>query len=137
VAGKTGLLVESTKTNTTTYWSTDTNSVRAWLWAVAHPASNYVAVGNLGAILTSPNGIDWDVELTPSAATNSILLGVGGSANFFLAASSQATRLWATNTFLWNALTPPTTNDSPGVRPDGSRFGLCAGTGTRLRSRTG
>jgi hypothetical protein len=136
-AGSTGLTTESYQTNGTTQWYTETNSLRIWLWQVAHPASNYIAVGDFGTILTSPNGIDWDVELTPSSATNSVLLGVGGSTNFFLAVGSQGTVLWATNTFLWNALPAPTTNDLQGVCFDGSRFILCGGNGTLLTSTNG
>ena len=137
-AGSTGLTTESYKTNGTTQWYTGTNSIHIWLWQVARTPSNYVAVGDLGLILTSPNGIDWDVELTPASATNSVLLGVGGSTNFFLAVGSQGTVLWATNTFLWNALASrPTTNDLQGVCFDGSRFILCGGNGTILTSENG
>jgi hypothetical protein len=137
-AGSTGLTTESYKTNSTTQWTTETNSIRIWLWQVARTPSNYVAVGDLGTILTSPDGIDWDVELTPASATNSVLLGVGGSISFFLAVGSQGTVLWATNTFLWNALASrPTTNDLQGVCFDGSRFILCGGNGTILTSNNG
>jgi hypothetical protein len=103
----------------------------------AHP-SNYLAVGNLGTILSSPNGIDWDLELTPASATNSVLLGVGGSTNLFLIAGSRGTVLWATNIFFWNAISPsPTTNDLQGVCYDGTRYTLCGGNGTILTSTTG
>ena len=137
-AGSTGLTTESYETNGTTQWYTETNSIRIWLWQVTRTPSNYIAVGDLGTILTSPDGIDWDLELTPESATNSVLLGVGGSTNFFLAVGSQGTVLWATNTFLWNALpSPPTTNDLQGVCFDGSRFILCGGNGTILTSVNG
>ena len=53
-AGSTGLTTESYKTNGTTQWLAGTNSIHIWLWQVARTPSNYVAVGDLGLILTSP-----------------------------------------------------------------------------------
>jgi hypothetical protein len=138
VAGRTGLTTYRYETNGRTYWSSDTNSIRSWLWSVTHTPHNYLAVGNLGTILSSPNGIDWDLELTPAPATNSVLLGVGGSTNLFLIAGSRGTVLWATNIFFWNAISPrPTTNDLQGVCYDGTRYTLCGGNGTILTSTTG
>jgi hypothetical protein len=138
VAGLSGMMTENYLTNGPSQWYTETNSIRVWLWALARTPASYIAVGNLGTILSSPNGIDWEVELTPTSATNSVLLGVGGSTNFFLIAGSQGTVLWATNTFLWNALgSSPTTNDLQGVCFDGYRFLLCGGNGTILASPDG
>lgn len=138
VSGPTGLTTESYSTNGATYWYTETNSIRTWLWQVTHTPSNYLAVGDFGTILTSPNGINWDLELTPDAATNTVLLGAGGSTNLFLIAGTQGTVLWATNTFLWNVLTPrPTTNDLQGVGYNGQQFILCGGNGTILTSPNG
>jgi len=140
LAGQTGLCVEGSKTNeiTPTRWQPLAESVRTWLWSVARTPSHYVAVGDYGTILTSPNGIDWDMELIPDTVTNSVLLGVGGSSNLFLAVGSQGTVLWATNVFLWNKLSPaPTANDLQGVCHDGSQFILSGGNGTILTSATG
>lgn len=137
-AGATGLQTWGTKTNSVTRWTDDTNSYRTWLWQAVRTGSNYVAVGNNGLILTSPDGIDWDLELTPSSATNAILLGVGGKPNFTLAAGSGGAVLWSTNLYTWKAVSPaPTTNDLKGVWHDGSRFLLCGGNGTILASANG
>jgi hypothetical protein len=140
LAGQTGLSVEGGRTNESAAleWQPLAESVRTWLWNVTRTPSHYVSVGDHGTILTSPNGIDWDFELIPDSATNSVLLGVGGSTNLFLAVGNQGTILWATNVFLWNALSPaPTANDLQGVCHDGSRFILSGGNGTILTSHTG
>ena len=136
--GMTGLETESFKTNNATRWYTETNSIRNWLWSVGRLASNYVAVGDHGTILSSPNGLDWDVELTPSAATNSVLLGLGAGTNCFLIVGSAGTVLWGSNTYLWNAVGPrPTTNDLQGVLCDTNRMLVCGGAGTILGSSNG
>lgn len=140
LAGQTGLSVEGGRTNelAPVQWQPLAQSVRTWLWNIARTPSHYVAVGDYGTILTSPNGIDWDLELIPAAATNCVLLGVGGSTNLFLAVGSQGTILWATNVFLWNQLSPaPTANDLQGVCYDGNQFILSGGNGTILTSPTG
>jgi len=140
LAGQTGLAVEGGRTNETApmQWQPLAKSVRTWLWGVTRTPSHYVAVGDYGTILTSPNGIDWDLELIPDAATNAVLLGVGGSTNLFLAVGSQGTILWATNVFLWNKLSPaPAANDLQGVCHDGTQFILSGGNGTILTSPTG
>jgi photosystem II stability/assembly factor-like uncharacterized protein len=140
LAGQTGLSVEGGRTNELSplQWQPLAESVRTWLWSVTRTPSHYVAVGDHGTILTSPNGIDWDLELIPDSATNSVLLGAGGSTNLLLAVGSQGTILWATNVFLWNALaSAPTANDLQGVCHDGSQFVLSGGNGTILTSPTG
>ncbi len=138
VAGASGLMVQGYKTNGLTKWETISDPIRTWLWHVTRTPDFYLAVGDHGTLFTSPNGIDWDIELTPSTATNSVLLGAGGSTNFFLAVGSQGTILWATNIFLWNALASrPTTNDLQSVFFDGSQFLVCGGNGTILASTNG
>lgn len=140
LAGRSGLCVEGSKTNGTaaTTWRPLADSVRTWLWSVMRTPSHYVAVGDYGTLLTSPNGIDWDLELVPDSVTNSVLLGVGGSSNQWIAVGSHGTVLWATNVFLWNAVPQrPTTNDLQGVCFTGERFILCGGNGTLLTSTVG
>jgi hypothetical protein len=140
LAGQTGMCVEGVKTNAAepTKWQPLANSVRSWLWATARTPSHFVAVGDYGTILSSPNGMDWDYELVPTAVTNAVLLGVGGSSNLLLAVGSQGTVLWGTNVFLWNSLTPkPTTNDLQGVCWDNGQFVLSGGNGTVLTSPDG
>lgn len=140
LAGRSGFAVEGSKTNSaeTVKWQPLTESVRSWLWSVARTPTHYVAVGDYGTILSSPNGVDWDYELVPVTATNSVLLGVGGSSNLLVAVGTQGTILWGTNEFLWNELLPkPTTNDLQGVCHDGEQFILTGGNGTILTSPRG
>jgi len=140
LAGRSGMMVEGVRTNLAEpmKWQPLRESVRTWLWSVARTPTHYVAVGDHGTILTSPNGIDWDLELVPLSVTNSVLLGVGGGPNLLLAVGSQGTVLWGTNVFLWNALAPkPTEHDLQGVGYDGDRFVLSGGNGTILTSPDG
>ena len=137
IAGRSGMTVAGGRTNSAgpVVWQPLADSVRSWLWSVARTPTHYVAVGDYGTILSSPNGIDWDLELIPLSVTNSILLGVGGSSNLLLAVGTQGTVLWGTNVFLWNEVLPrPTTNDLQGVCHDGAQFILTGGNGTILTS---
>lgn len=140
LAGHSGMMVVGTRTNSVkpVQWQPLVESVRSWLWSVAHTPTHYVAVGDYGTILSSPNGVDWDYELVPLAVTNSVLLGVGGNSNLLLAVGSQGAVLWATNVYLWTGLSPrPTTNDLQGVCCDGTQFILAGGNGTILTSPNG
>ena len=140
LSGRTGLTVAGGTTNTAEplKWQTLKDSVRTWLWSVTRTPTHYLAAGDYGTILSSPNGVDWDYELVPATVTNSVLLGVGGSSNLLLAVGTQGTVLWGTNVFLWNELLPrPTVNDLQGVGYDGTQFILTGGNGTVLTSPEG
>ena len=138
LSGRTGMNVEGVRTNGEVQWSSSWDSVRTWLWAVTRTPTHYLAVGDYGTILSSPNGVDWDLELVPFSVTNSVMLGVGGSSNLFLTVGSQGTIVWATNVFLWNEISPkPTVNDLQGVCYDGSHYILSGGNGTILTSLNG
>jgi hypothetical protein len=132
VAGQSGMLAIGSNASGAMSWRTPVAPVRSTLWQVAYVSNHYFAVGNYGTLMSSEDGINWTVELTPS--TNSILLGVGGSANFLLAVGTKGTVLWATNAYLWYQLTAPTTNDLYGVLYDGGDYMLCGGNGTILTS---
>lgn len=140
LGGRSGMLVEGVKTNAAQprRWQPLSTSVRSWLWSVARVQDHYVAVGDYGTVISSPNGIDWDLELVPFALTNSILLGVGGTSNVLLVIGSQGTILRGTNVFLWEQVVPrPTTNDLQGICHDGAQFILAGGNGTILTSVNG
>ena len=137
-AGRSGLTTESYKTNGTTQWYTETNSIRIWLWQVARTPSNYVAVGDLGTILTSPNGIDWDLELTPSSAHEFRAAGRRRQHQLLPRRWQPGHRaLGHEHLSLERTGAGPTTNDLQGVCFDGTRFILCGGNGTILTSNNG
>ncbi len=153
VCGEAGMTAIGAQTSGGYRWRTPTETVRSWLWQVARlpntyvPFTNfgmvlsstnsYVAVGNYGTVLSSPDGYAWTVELVPSAISNSVLLGVGGSTNLLLAVGTQGTLLAATNSFYWTLMPAPTTNDLEGVFFDGTNFLLCGDNGTVLTSTNG
>lgn len=138
LSGRTGMNVEGVRTNGGVWWQPSADSVRSWLWSVTRTPTHYLAVGDYGTILSSPNGVDWDYELVPASVTNSVLLGAGGSADLLLTVGTQGTILWGTNVFLWHEISPkPTVNDLQGIGYDGSHFILCGGNGTVLTSLNG
>ena len=91
VAGRTGLLLEGSRTNGAslyTWQPAPDESSHAWLWDVTVQRGIYVAAGDLATIQTSLDGILWAREVVPVAHTNVVLLGVGGTTNFLLAAGN-------------------------------------------------
>ena len=64
LGGRTGMLVEGFKTNGTSsvVWQTLADSIRNWLWDVTRMPDFYVAVGDFGTVMTSENGLNWDLE---------------------------------------------------------------------------
>lgn len=99
VAGRSGMIFEGFTTNGTDYlWVNRHDSSRAWLWDMLRTPNFYVAVGDYGTILTSSRGVTWDLELTPDAATNSVLLGIAGTTNGLVAVGSKGAILHSPNT---------------------------------------
>lgn len=138
VAGQTGMQSEGYQIPGTPYfWLTPLDSVRNWLWSVQRLPGFYVAAGDFGTILTSGNGVDWTLELTPPVVTNTTLLGVGGNTNLLLAVGDGGAIIYSPNAFtnivvtnqygtftqsvstlgvVWYAVPAgPTTNDLQGV----------------------
>jgi hypothetical protein len=115
LSGRTGRTLEGFTTNGTDYvWVERHTQPRIWLWDLLRTPNFYVAVGDHGTILTSGDGIAWDLELTPNDATNSILLGVGGSTNGLVVVGGQGKLLFSpnlvTNVVFTNADTTTITN---------------------------
>ncbi len=138
IAGQTGLLAEGYQTNgASLHWLAGSDSVRPWLWDLMYVAGSYfyVAVGDYGAVMTSDNGADWNLEVLPLAATNTTFMGVGGTTNLLVAAGNKGAIYYSpaytavlTNTgsgvvtqvvnslgTVWRASPSPTTNDLQGV----------------------
>lgn len=163
VAGRTGLLVEGSRTNSGNYvWRLLPDSSHAWLWDVTVARGIYVAVGDLATILTSLDGILWAREVVPASRTNTVLLGVGGTTNLLLAIGNAGnvlisraglTNLTLTNyvgtnlvitnvTFdtlglIWTNLPPFTTNTLQGIAVTNGLFVVCGDWGKIFTSPDG
>jgi hypothetical protein len=98
IGGQTGMQSEGYQIGGLPYfWLTPYNSVRNWLWSVARLPSFYVAVGDFGTVMTSGNGVNWTLELSPSTVTNTTLLGVGGDTNLLLAVGEGGKIIYSPN----------------------------------------
>jgi hypothetical protein len=165
VAGRTGLLIEGSRTNGASLYSWQSSpedSSHAWLWDVTVQRGIYVAAGDLATILTSLDGILWAREVVPGPHTNVVLLGVGGTTNLLLAAGNSGdvlishaglTNLTVTNyvgtnvvitnatfdTFglIWTNLPSFTTNTLQGVAAVSNLFVLSGDWGSLFTSPDG
>ena len=98
IAGRTGMIVEGFKTNAAPYaWSTHTDSIRNWLFDLTFTNGLFITVGDLGSVFSSPNGIDWTLELTPTALTNTVFLGLAGNTNLLVGVGSGGGLMFSTN----------------------------------------
>jgi len=160
-AGKTGMLIEGLAGAAHGYydWFPHSECVRSWLWDLTQAPGFFVAVGDLGTILSSQNGASWDREVVPTNALNSIFLGIGGDTNCLLAVGNRGALLISSNSpvpliatnqttagillqasmvsslgVVWQGLPAPTTNDLQGVlRWNGAWF-VTGGSGEILWS---
>ncbi|MGC9034344.1 MAG: hypothetical protein ACP5K7_00720 [Verrucomicrobiia bacterium] len=105
IGGMTGMLYEGYKTNSNIYWNPSASSVRQWLWDITSGSGFYVCVGNNGSLMTSSDGVNWELELVPLSATNSVLLGISGDTNMMVAVGSQGAVLYSTNEYLPELIT--------------------------------
>jgi len=161
IAGQTGMQSEGYQINGAPYfWLTPYDSVRNWLWSVERLPSVYVAAGDLGAVMTSGNGVDWTLELVPASVTNTTFLGVGGTTNLLLAVGDSGTVIYSPNVMtnivvtnqtgvvtqtvsalgvIWYALSDvPTTDSLQGVGVlSNSLYVITGGRGTVLTSPDG
>jgi hypothetical protein len=80
-------------------WETHSDPVRNWLWDIARASGRYVCVGDLGTLMTSSDGFSWSLELPPSTATNTLMLGVGGDTNTLVAVGSRGTAIYSAQAF--------------------------------------
>lgn len=161
LAGRSGMTVEGFKTNATDQvWVERNDSYRQWLWALHRFPDFYLAVGDRGTLLTSSRGVNWELELTPDAATNSIFLGVGGTTNGAVVVGNKGTILFSPTNFtsvlytnkdntvtsnylstvgtFWQAVTPaPVSEDLQGVAYKDGTYVVCGGSGKILTSTDG
>jgi hypothetical protein len=153
VGGRSGVLVEGVFDGSgALVWTNYSRSLRNWLWDISRASDLYVAVGDRATIMTSDNGLDWNLELVPDSATNSIFLGIGGSTNLQIVVGDQGTVLLSRNTVtnldgtnvvgtlgvVWEAVQPrPSAEDLQGITTYGETFIVTGGNGTILASTNG
>jgi hypothetical protein len=161
ISGRSGMMVEGFQTNVASpyVWITRTQPIRNWLWELMRTPDFYVTVGYFGTVMTSGNGIDWNLELVPDAVTNTLFLGVGGTTNLLIAVGDKGAVILSPNTLttlvftnsdntvitneastmgvLWNAIPRPTTNDLQGVAIFRDQFVVTGNSGTILTSSDG
>ncbi len=162
LAGRSGMLVRGFGIGSPPvfYWETHSDPIRSWLWDLIRLPDLFVTVGDFATVLTSGNGVDWELELVPNSVTNAIFLGVGGDTNGLVAVGSQGSIIYSpsflTNVVttnivggvpivttnevdaigtIWHAVEPrPTAVDLQGVALRGGRFVASGANGTVLTS---
>jgi hypothetical protein len=161
LCGRTGMMVEGVPDASGRLdWVPISESLRNWMWDITRFPDLYLAVGDRATLLSSVDGIAWDVELPPDSATNSVFLGIGGRTNLAVVVGSGGTILTSLDSrqtvvstnasgtvvtndvstlgIYWDAVSPrPTTNDLQGVAAFSDRLVVCGGTGTILTSLDG
>ncbi len=160
VAGRAGLLIDGDQSSSSDIvWTpTPLNSSRAWIWDMTERGGLRVAVGDLGDIQTSLDGILWTREAVPVARTNTVLLGVGGTTNTLLAVGNDGnvlvslaglTEIAVTNELgptnivvegfgvVWSNQPSFTTGDLQGVAAVDGLFALCGEGGSIFTSPDG
>lgn len=136
LGGRSGRLVEGFRTNATSavLWVERQESVRNWIWDIIRTPEFYVAVGDRATLMTSEDGIRWELEVIPDSMTNTVFLGVGGSANRWIAIGNRGRAVVSSNGVVWDPVALPTDNDLQGVAFNNGLFVLTGGNGTILTS---
>ena len=163
LGGRTGMLVDSVRDEEDDeylYWFSADDSVRNWLWDINRVGDLMVTVGDHATVLTSRDGVLWNLEVVPESATESILLGVGGTTNLLVAVGNHGQLLTSHNSWtnvvtqndlgqavtnkvntlgvVWEVADPkPTENDLQGVAALGEMCVVTGGKGTVLTTSDG
>ncbi|MBM3883160.1 MAG: hypothetical protein FJ387_26175 [Verrucomicrobia bacterium] len=166
IAGRSGMTVEGLKPDLLSnqlYWLEVAEPIRNWLWDVAAVGDLYVGVGDYATVLTSQNGVNWELELVPTSVTQAVFLGVGGDTNLLVAVGTGGALMISTNRLtqvsvtnvvngqpivtqqtvselgiVWHAIEPRlTTNDLQGVTAWKGAYYVTGGGGTVLSSTNG
>lgn len=161
LSGRTGRMVEGFRTNGNSpyVWVERQPAVRNWIFELHRAPGFCVAVGFRGTILTSVNGIDWELELVPDTVANATLLGVSGTTNMLVAVGEGGriifssggvadlvetnlsgtieTNVVSTLGVFWNPADSPTTNTLQGVLALDGKFIVTGDWGTILTSPDG
>ena len=116
-------------------WLSRTSDVTNNLWSVAHggiPTAQWVAVGEQGTILTSPDGINWTKR--PSGFPTRWLVSVGYGAGVWIAVGEGGLVLTSPDALVWTPRTSGTTARLNGIAYGGGRWIAVAESGELLTS---
>lgn len=123
-----------------TNWTKRTSATDKTLNAIAYGAGLYVAVGEEGAIVTSPDAITWTAR---SSGTTESLRSVAYAAGSFVAVGSKSdpeqegTLLTSPDGITWTARSSGTTVFLSGVAHGAGRFVASGGSGRTVTSTNG
>ena len=115
-------------------WTSQTSGTANALNAVAFGGALFVAVGNAGTILTSPDGIAWTPQ---SSGTAEHLRGVTHNGSLFCAVGDAGTILTSPDGIAWTPQSSGTANALYAVAFGGGLFIAVGASGTILTSAAG
>lgn len=121
-----------TSTDATT-WAPQ-GGVALVLHSVAANGTHWVAVGYEGAVLTSPDGSNWQAQ---ASGTSANLLSVSWSGHEWLAVGTGGTVLRSIDGTLWNPVESGTTADLVAAAHDGSHWMAAGPDGTFVAQVSG
>ncbi len=93
-------------------WELHQGMARYQLYSVAFGAEQFVAVGNHGNILTSPDAVNWTYR---SSGTSINLRSVAHGPGRYEAVGNEGLMFTSLDGVAWSRLAPPTTNNIRGV----------------------
>jgi uncharacterized delta-60 repeat protein len=116
-------------------WLSRTSDVTNNLWSVAHggsPTAQWVAVGEQGTILTSPDGISWTKR--PSGFPTRWLVSVGYGTGIWIAVGEGGLVLTSPDAVVWSPRTSGTMARLNGIAYGGGRWIAVAESGELITS---
>lgn len=115
-------------------WSLVSSSTTQNLWSVAWGGDTFVAAGENGAIVTSPDGITWTPRVSDSTRW---LVGAGHGNGLFVIVGDAGALLTSPDGIAWTGRTSGTTARINGVAYGGGRWLAVAESGEVLSSTDG
>ncbi len=116
------------------FWTQTNSGTGTTLYGIGPAGSQVVAVGALGTILTSPDGVNWAPRYS---GTNYDLLAVAGSGSRIVAVGFNGTIVSSGDGSTWTTHISGTTNTLRGIAWTGSRFVAVGDSGIILTSPDG
>lgn len=108
-----------------THWTQWSSGTTASLRRVVWSGTQYVAVGDAGTIITSPDGKSWTQR---TSGTNNGLRGIAWSGTKFVAVGAQGTILTSPEGIVWSAQNSGLSNNLSSVVWSGSQFVVTGGS---------